>query len=144
MTESTHRCCAERRYGPAAAIAVSSAPCENAVVDQPVCLMAKDFVCCCRLLDSWVHQAKRQGVPSHKIVTWIRRKIGTHISVIRYRSDGTMGCAVPCVFCQKELMRYDMRVHCVDSSGNWLDARLTDGNVPKPVLTAGQRRMLNK
>jgi len=113
------------------------------VVDQPLFLTAKE-VHCCRLLDSWVHQAKRQGVPSHKIVSWIRRKFGTHISVVRYRSDGSMGCAVPCVFCQKELMRYDMRVHCVDSSGNWLDARLTDGNVPKPVLTAGQRRMFNK
>lgn len=102
--------------------------------------------CCAerRLLDSWVQQARKQGVPSHKIVAWIRRKYGTHISVIRYRSDGSLGCAVPCVFCQKELERYDMRVHCVDASGQWMDARCSDGTLPKPVLTAGQRRMLNK
>ncbi len=102
--------------------------------------------CCAerRLLDSWVQQARRQGVASHKMVAWIRRKFGSNISVIRYRHDGSLGCAVPCVFCQKELERYDMRVHCVDSSGQWCDARCRDGTLPKPVLTAGQRRMLNK
>lgn len=102
--------------------------------------------CCAerRLLDSWVQQARRQGVPSHKMVAWVRRKFGTHISVFRYRHDGTLGCAVPCVFCQRELERYDMRVHCVDASGQWCDARCTDGTLPKPVLTAGQRRMFNK
>ena len=109
-------------------------------------MMMSTHRCCAerRLLDSWVQQARRQGVPSHKMVAWVRRKFGSNISVIRYRHDGTLGCAVPCVFCQKELERYDMRVHCVDSSGQWCDARCRDGTLPKPVLTAGQRRMLNK
>eukprot|EP00889_Picochlorum_renovo_P000260 jgi/Picre1/27290/NNA_000259.t1 len=40
--------------------------------------------------------------------------------------------------------KYDMRVHCVDASGQWMDARCSEGTLPKPVLTAGQRRMLNK
>ena len=106
-----------------------------------------DIVPCivpCRLLDSWVSQARRKGVPPHKVIYWIRRKIGTHISIIRYRSDGTLGCAVPCVFCQRELTKYDMRIHCIDSEGEWFNGRMTDGNIPKPVLTAGQRRMFNK
>jgi len=98
----------------------------------------------CRLLEEWTLQAKRHGVPSHKIVSWIRRKIGTHIAIIRYRSDGTLGCAVPCIFCQKELLKYDMHIHCPTASGGWFSGRLTDENAPKPVLTAGQRRMFKR
>jgi hypothetical protein len=109
--------------------------------------IASTHRCCAerRLLDSWVQRARRQGVPPHKVISWIRRKFGTHISVLRYRSDGSLGCAVPCLFCQKELERYDMRVHCVDASGQWMEARCSEpGALPKPVLTAGQRRMFNK
>ena len=76
------------------------------------------------------------------MVSWIRRKLGGHIIVIRFRSDGSLGCTVPCVFCQKELMKYDISIHCVTTSGTWYRGRLNDANAPEACFTTGQRRML--
>ena len=76
-----------------------------------------------------------------KVVSWIRRKIGGHISVVRYRSDGTLGSAVPCVLCQRELKRFDLHVYCSIGGGDFFSGRLTEEGAPPAVLTAGQRRM---
>lgn len=102
--------------------------------------------CCAerRWLDACVREARKAGVQKHRLVAYVKRKYGSHISVFRLRSDGTFGCAVPCVWCQKELERFDIRVSFVGSDGRWCDGRVSDGTMPKPVLTAGQRRMLNK
>jgi hypothetical protein len=98
----------------------------------------------CRLLDGWVYEARKHGVPAHKTISWIRRKIGTDVAVIRIRADGSLGCAVPCVLCQRELLKYDLRVHCVEASGAWFSGKLTQAEAPPPVLTAGQRRMFKR
>lgn len=117
----------------------------------------------CRLLDTWVLAARRHGVPSHKVVPWVRRKLGPAVVVLRFRGDGSLGCSVPCVLCQRELNRFDLQVHCyvgagpgggsdksaVDGAaaarheGGWFSGRLSDVGAPTPVLTAGQRRTLN-
>lgn len=86
-------------------------------------------------------EARRHGVPPQRVVIWIRRKIGGDIAVVRYRSDGTMGCAVPCVLCQRELKRYDLRVHCSIGGGDFFSGRLSEQGAPPALLTAGQRRM---
>lgn len=98
----------------------------------------------CRLLEHWQGEARRHGVPSHKVIAWIRRKIGNHITIVRYLNDGSLACAIPCVFCQKELKKYDMRISCTTEDGTWFHGRLSDGGAPTPVLTAGQRRMLKR
>jgi hypothetical protein len=97
-----------------------------------------------RLIQSYISAARRHGVPTHQVVSWVRRKLGADVVIIRQRSDGTLGCAIPCLFCQRELLRFDLRVHCSLSNGGFFSGRLTDRGAPKPTLTMGQRRMLNK
>jgi hypothetical protein len=103
----------------------------------------------CRLLDTWVAAARRHGVPQHKVVPWVRRKLGPAVVVLRFRGDGQLGCSIPCVLCQRELQRFDLSVHCYlgdtgdDQERRWFCGRLTDEGAPAPVLTAGQRRTLN-
>jgi hypothetical protein len=110
------------------------------------CVMSSNHRCCAerRWLDACVKEARKNGVAPHKTAAYIRRKFGSRISVFRFRHDGSFGCTVPCVWCQKELERFDITVSFVDDSGRWCDGRVSDGTLPKPVLTAGQRRMLNK
>lgn len=83
-------------------------------------------------------------MPPHKIVAWVRRKLGPEVLVLRYRADGSLGCAAPCVMCARELNRFDLRVHCPDASGQWFSGRLSDSGAPPQLLTSGQRRMLNR
>jgi hypothetical protein len=89
-------------------------------------------------------EARKHGVPAHKTISWIRRKIGGHIAVVRFRSDGTEGCAVPCVFCQREIIKFDLQIHCSTGDGSWYSGKLSEAGAPTPVLTAGQRRMLKR
>lgn len=113
--------------------------------------MSSNHRCCAerRLLASWVQHARRHGVPSHKVVPWVRRKLGPTVVVLRFRGDGSLGCSVPCVLCQRELTRFDLSVCCfvgqdgADGEPCWYRGRLTDEGAPTPVLTAGQRRTLN-
>ena len=96
----------------------------------------------CRLLESYVAEARKHGVRPHQVTLWVRRKLGAHISVWRKRSDGTFGCATPCVLCQRELKRYDLRVHCSQDSG-WFVGRLSEAGAPAPQLTTAQRRLFS-
>lgn len=98
----------------------------------------------CRLLQSYVDAARRHGVRQHRVTTWVRRKLGADILVVRHRSDGSLGCAAPCVLCRRELLRFDLRVHCSLSGGAFFSGRLSDAGAPEPTLTSGQRRMLKK
>ncbi len=93
-----------------------------------------------RLLESYVAEARKHGVRPHQVTAWVRRKLGAHISVWRKRSDGTFGCATPCVLCQRELKRYDLRVHCSQDTG-WFVGRLSEEHAPQAQLTTAQRRL---
>lgn len=100
--------------------------------------------CACterRLLDSWVEQARRHGVKPHQFRTWIRRKTGPDLVVWRCRMDGTLGCATPCILCQRELLRYDLRVHC-SLGDTWFSGRLDEQGAPTCKPTAGQLKLL--
>ncbi|KAK9867686.1 hypothetical protein WJX84_003091 [Apatococcus fuscideae] len=93
-----------------------------------------------RLLEQWIQEARRHGVAHHKVVSWVRRKIGPDILIWRCRSDGSRGCATPCVLCHRQLCKFDLRVHCSLDAQQWFSGRLTDFDAPSPVLTSGQRR----
>jgi hypothetical protein len=56
--------------------------------------------------------------------------------------DGTLGCATPCVFCQRELLRFDLRVHCSQAGQSWFSGRLDEAGAPESKPTTGQRRLL--
>lgn len=83
-------------------------------------------------------------MPPRGVVRFVRRKLGADVAVVRQRSDGSLGCAAPCIFCQRELRRFDLRVHCSLGGGRFFSGRLTDCGAPAPTLTGGQRRMLNR
>ena len=95
-----------------------------------------------RLLAAWVAKARRRGVGSHAVVTWVRRKVGAHVTVFRTLADGSLGCAAPCLLCQRELLRFDLRVHCSLAPAVWWSGRLTDASAPPGKLTARQRMMM--
>ena len=86
--------------------------------------------------------ARKHGVRSHQVVNWVRRKIGGDICIWRNRSDHSLGCAVPCLLCQRELLRFDLRVHCSQASGEWFSGRMSDPAAPQSFLTLAQRKQL--
>lgn len=97
-----------------------------------------------RLLQTYMEAARRKGVPAHSVVVWVRRKLGAGVLVLRRRADGTLGCAAPCVWCARELLRFDLRVHCTLGGGGFFSGRLSETGAPCPGLTGGQKRMLGK
>ncbi|KAL6753702.1 hypothetical protein V8C86DRAFT_1761062, partial [Haematococcus lacustris] len=100
--------------------------------------------CCAerRLLDTWLCQARRHGLRPHQYRAWIRRKAGPDIVVWRQRMDGSLGCAAPCVLCHRELLRFDLRVHCSLPGQLWFSGRLDEEGAPPCKPTTAQRRML--
>ena len=96
----------------------------------------------CRLLESFIAQARKHGVSGHAQTVWVRRKCGSHILVWRTRADGTPACATPCPWCQRELVKYDMTVHCSQPDNDWYSGRMCGAAAPKAQLTSGQRRHL--
>jgi len=103
--------------------------------------------CCAErnVFDKWVRLAIKQGVPPHAIISWIRRKSGGVIVVERYLHDNTPACSIPCVFCRKEIQKYDFIVKCTVRTGDDapFEGRLSDPTSPPSCLTCGQRRMLS-
>lgn len=100
--------------------------------------------CCAerRLLAAWERQARQHGVAAHAITVWVRRKVGPHISVWRFQKSGTLACATPCVFCARELRRFDMRVHCSQGDNEWFSGRLEGPEAPEARPTSGQIRSM--
>lgn len=86
-----------------------------------------------------MNEARRRGVPPHKIVPWVRRKLGGGLLVVRFRTDGSPACAAPCILCSKEIERFDLKVVCVGEDGEWFCGRLSDANAPAQRLTTGQK-----
>eukprot|EP01025_Chloroclados_australasicus_P039940 TRINITY_DN4159_c0_g2_i1.p2 TRINITY_DN4159_c0_g2~~TRINITY_DN4159_c0_g2_i1.p2 ORF type:complete len:169 (+),score=20.46 TRINITY_DN4159_c0_g2_i1:121-627(+) len=107
---------------------------------------SSDHRCCAErnLLDIWLYKAIKSGVPPHKRVAWVRRKLRGDIVVWRRTGDGQLGCSVPCVFCQKVLKKFDFRVLCMDRDGNWWKGRLDEDDAPVSTLTSAQKRWLGK
>lgn len=95
-----------------------------------------------RLLDAWSRQARKHGLKSHQIATWIRRKAGPEMTVWRHRMDGTLGCATPCLLCQRELVRLDIKVNCSQPDSTWFSGRLDEPGAPCSKMTNGQLKLL--
>lgn len=92
-----------------------------------------------RLLDCWVNKARKKGVQPHAVVAWVRRKIGPDITTWRYTADGSIGCAIPCQQCRRELVRFGLRVTCPLMDHSWFRGFLTDADAPESCPTSGQR-----
>lgn len=86
-----------------------------------------------------MQEARRQGVPPHRVVPWVRKKLGGGLLVVRFRTDGSPACAAPCILCSKEIKRFDLKVVCVDEGGGWFCGRLSDPGAPSQRLTTGQK-----
>jgi hypothetical protein len=90
----------------------------------------------------WVERARRQGLRNHQVVTWVRRKVGPNITVWRQHKDGSLACATPCLFCCRELARFDLKVHCSQGAGEWFIGKLEEPTAPEVRPTAGQIRTI--
>ncbi len=95
-----------------------------------------------QLLDQWISAGRRQGVRPHQLISWVRRKAGADIVIWRRKADGTLGCATPCIFCKRELERFDLRVHCSQQTGRWFSGRLEGEGAPRSQPTTGQYQFL--
>lgn len=102
--------------------------------------------CCAerRLLNHWISRAKKKGVPGHRMVHWIRRKMGPDIVTWRLKSDGSNGCSVPCVYCKQAIIKFDLRVTCCVEGDKWFCGFLTDVDAPPSKLTSGQAAALRQ
>ena len=88
-----------------------------------------------------MEQARRHGVTGHRVNTWVRRKLGSRIAVWRLKADGSLGCAIPCLLCQRELVRFDLTVFYTESGGSWARGRPShELETLGGGLTSGQRR----
>ena len=142
-----HRCCAERRCVGACLRLSVHLPLRHRA---PSLFLASSAyhpasapaAMCCRLLQSYVQQGRRQGVPAHKLVAWVRRKLGGSIVVWRRTADGQLAYAAPCLFCSRELKRFDLQVHCALGGGEWWSGKLSDAGAPQARLTGGQQKVL--
>lgn len=97
---------------------------------------------CCRLISSCVLEARRRGVQPHKVATYVRRRLGGGVAILRFRADGTPGCSAPCTLCARELLKYDLKVACLMENGQVFCGRLTDPGAPPAKVTGGQRAWL--
>lgn len=88
-------------------------------------------------------KAKKKGVPSHKVIPWIRKQVRTLI-IHRVRKDGKITCSVPCTWCRKEINKYGLRVSCIKADGSVFKGYMTDSNAPESKLTSGQMRKFNR
>lgn len=95
-----------------------------------------------RLLEGWLGQARRHGLRPHQFRSWIRRKTGPDLVVWRELTDGSLGCAMPCILCQRELVRFDLRVHCPMPGQIWFSGRMDDAHAPTCKLTHGQTKLM--
>lgn len=96
----------------------------------------------CRLITNCVVEARRHGVRPHKVASYVRRRLGGGLCVVRYRSDGSPGCSAPCTLCAREILKYDLKVCCLLESGEIFCGRLTDPGAPPAKVTGGQRAWL--
>ena len=88
--------------------------------------------CCAerRLLADLHREACKHGVARHRTAAWM----------VRPRSDGLLGCSVPCVVCRAQLVRHGLRGLCRTGAHQWFHGRLTDSGAPRSGPTGGQVR----
>ena len=62
----------------------------------------------------------------------------------RLKADGSLGCAIPCLLCQRELVRFDLTVFYTETGGSWARGRPSHELAALGGgLTSGQRRQWN-
>jgi hypothetical protein len=113
---------------------------------QPADYACNDHRCCAerRLIAACVAEARRRGLPPHKVPGYVRRRLGGGVAVVRLRCDGSPGCSAPCTLCARELARYDLKVCCRLDDGVVWCGRLTDPDAPPAKMTSGQRSGLKE
>lgn len=78
----------------------------------------------------------KRGVPSHRLVAWLRSRI-RHITVERPLADGTLGCSCPCMFCRRVLDPLQLKVTYTAHGGQECRAR-TNNLAPTTKVTRGR------
>jgi hypothetical protein len=110
---------------------------------DPTQSISSNHRCCAErnLLLHWRHMAARKGIGRHKVIPWIKRKV-KHLIVFRLSTEGTFCVSYPCVFCRKEIERFDLHCTCIDEEGA-VQPKLRAEQLPQLVLTSSQRRLFH-
>ncbi len=87
-------------------------------------------------------EARRRGVRPHKLASYVRRRLGGGVWILRVRADGSPGCSAPCTLCARELEKYALKVCCITEEGRPWCGRLSDPGAPPAHVTSGQRGWL--
>ena len=66
--------------------------------------------------------------------------MGPHLVVWRRLCDGSLGCALPCGECARQLAVFDLTIHCPLGGGEWWHGRLGDATRPPSKMTFAQRK----
>lgn len=93
-----------------------------------------------RLLQMWRDEARRHQVASHDVTHWIRRKMGSKITVWRTLSDGRLACAAPCNLCRIAIETFMFKVQCSMNHDCWFKGRMDDDDAPPLKCVYSQRR----
>ena len=84
-------------------------------------------------------RARKKGLSGQRAVAWVRRKLGPDISTWRINASGAVCCAVPCVLCRREILRFGFRLSCPLGQGRYFCGWLDDAAAPVSKLTSQQR-----
>lgn len=103
-----------------------------------------DNRCCAErnMIDHYVVNARKNGVPSHRLISHVRKKIGNNINILRMDSTAEPRCSFPCIFCRKVLEKFDITVTCIDKNGSVFVGKMTDDNIQDSSFTSGQKRCM--
>lgn len=97
-----------------------------------------------KLIKKWINIAKQHGIHPHKQACWIKRKIGGNIVIWRMLANGSLSVSIPCIFCKRQIVSIDLKVHCIDKSGNPFHGKLNENDAPQCCLTSSQKKYFKK
>jgi len=86
-----------------------------------------------RLLEVLTREARIRGVPSHRVVHFVRRAAG-QMEVTRLTARGDAACSLPCLLCRRRLEVFHVRWCATDWSGP-----VTDRTAGPSKMTQRQR-----
>lgn len=95
------------------------------------------------MLSNYLRLACVKGIPRHKRIAWVKKQI-REMHLEREKKDGSVGSSFPCVFCKKQLVRFDIKVHCVDREGDMFHGKMDTDLCPESTLTSGQARKFGR
>mmetsp|Transcript_2112 Transcript_2112/g.4831 ORF Transcript_2112/g.4831 Transcript_2112/m.4831 type:complete len:103 (-) Transcript_2112:23-331(-) len=95
------------------------------------------------MIEEKIRIGRKKGIPKHRLIQYVRGQMDGSINILRFDSTANPQCSVPCVFCRKVLIKFDISVRCIGPSGESFCGNLQDDAAPVSKLTSGQKRRMH-